>query len=292
VNDEEEARFSTVPFSLLHHAGTEARRTAAELMIKPNWKSCCDYTGASGGHMKITIALLAPFFFVALMAAAQDRPTIAAQPNTVFVGADGKFESAPDTALIQFNISAQENSAKDAYARASKDAEQIREILRNNGIDPKLAEIGFFSLQPVYDWKTAQRKLVAYRVNASVQLKLKDFSKIGPIIQQLADADVTENQSVNYTLDNIDAAKVKAVEDAYRRARASGEAVARAGSRILGDLSYASVDTFEQVRVVSPMAAQGVAMMRAQAQAPAPTAEFSPQNIVVTAHVNAMFGLK
>lgn len=240
--------------------------------------------------MRIKLALLL-LAFSAGMLAAQDRPTIAAQPNTVFVDADGKFESAPDTAQIQFNISAQENSAKDAYARASRNAEQIREILRSNGIDPKLAEIGFFSLQPVYDWKTAQRKLVGYRVNAGVQLKLKDFSKVAPILQQLADTDVTDNQTVNYTLDNIDAAKVKAVEDAYRRARADGEAVARAGNRSLGDLSYASVDTFEQVRVVSPMVAAG-AMMRAQAQAPAPTAEFSPQNIIVTAHVNAMFGLK
>lgn len=237
------------------------------------------------------IAFLAFLIVSAGIPPAQDRPTLAAQPNTVFVGADGKFESAPDTAQIQFNISAQENSAKDAYARASKNAEQIREILRSNGIDPKLAEIGFFSLQPVYDWKTAQRKLVGYRVNASVQLKLKDFSKVAPILQQLADTDVTDNQTVNYALDNIDAAKVKAVEDAYRRARANGEAVARAGNRVLGDLSYASVDTFEQVRVVSPMAAPGV-MMRAQAQAPAPTAEFSPQNIIVTAHVNAMFNLK
>lgn len=241
--------------------------------------------------MSPRLALLTVLVLSAAILPAQDRPTIAAQPNTVFVGADGKFESPPDTAQVQFNISAQENSAKDAYARASKNAEQIREILRSNGIDPKLGEIGFFSLQPVYDWKTAQRKLVGYRVNASVQLELKDFSKVGPILQQLADTDVTDNQTVNYTLDNIDAAKVKAVEDAYRRARANGEAVARAGNRVLGDLSYASVDTFEQVRVVSPMAAAGV-MMRAQAQAPAPTAEFSPQNIIVTAHVNAMFNLK
>ena len=32
--------------------------------------------------------------------------------------------------------------------------------------------------------------------------------------------------------------------------------------------------------------------MRAQAEVAAPTAEFSPQTIVVTAHVNAMFVLK
>ena len=57
-------------------------------------------------------------------------------PNTIFAGADGKFETAPDTALIQFNISAQAESAKDAYDQASTQAENTRQVLRANGIDP------------------------------------------------------------------------------------------------------------------------------------------------------------
>ncbi len=242
--------------------------------------------------MKISIALLIPMFLAGTLVSAQDRPTIAAQPNTVFVGADGKFEANPDTALLQFNISAQEDSSRAAYDRASKSAEQVRQILRTNGIEPKAAEIGFFSLQPVYDWKTPKRKLVGYRVNANVSLKLKDFSKIAPIVQQLADSDVSENQSVSYTLEDMDAAKTRAVEDAYRRARESAAAVARAGGRTLGELSYASVDTFENVRIVAAMASRPMANMRMEAAAPAPTEEFTPQNIVVTAHVNAMFTLR
>jgi len=230
--------------------------------------------------MKTSIASILLVILASSLGLAQDRPTVTAQPNTVFVGADGKFEANPDTALVQFNISAQEESSRAAYDRASKAAEQIRQILRSNGIEPKAAEIGFFSLQPVYDFRTAKRKLVGYRVNTNVSLKLKDFSKIAPIVQQLADTDITENQTVSYTLDDIDAAKTRAVEDAYRRARESANAVARAGGRTLGELSYASVDTFENVRIVAP------------ASAPAPTAEFSPQNIQVTAHVNAMFALR
>ena len=240
--------------------------------------------------MKFLTALLLLAILPSLFATAQDRPTMTAQPNTVFTGADGKFEATPDTALVQFNISAQEETSQAAYDRASKAAEQIRQIMRSNGIDPKTAEIGFFSIQPVYDYKTAKRKLVGYRVNTSVSLKLKDFSKIAPITQQLADTDITENQSVSYTLDNMDIAKTKAVEDAFRRARESASAVARAGGRTLGELSYASVDTFENVRVVAPMGA--MMKMSAGVASPAPTEEFSPQNISVTAHVNAMFTLK
>jgi uncharacterized protein YggE len=241
--------------------------------------------------VKNSIALLSLILLAGTLAVSQDRPTVTAQPNTVFVGADGRFEANPDTALVQFNISAQEDSSRAAYDRASKSAEQIRQILRSNGIEPKTAEIGFFSIQPVYDYKTPKRKLVGYRVNANVSLKLKDFSKIAPIVQQLADTDVTENQSISYTLEDMDAAKTRAVEDAYRRAHESAAAVARAGGRTLGELSYASVDTFENVRIMAPMAPRAMAM-KMEAGAPAPTEEFSPQNITVTAHVNAMFTLR
>jgi len=238
---------------------------------------------------------LAPFVLTSVlmltMAVAAQTPILTAIPNTVFVGADGKFETAPDTALIQFNISAQADSAKDAYDQVSKQAETTRQVLRSNGIDPKTAEIGFFSLNPVYDWKNPKRKIIAYQVTTSVSLKLKDFTKIGPVTEQLADASVSESQSLNYTLDSTDEAKSKAVADAYRRARASAQSLAAASGRTLGELSYASVDTFENIRIFAPLQRRAMPMAMAAAT-PAPTEEFSPQNVTVTAHVNAMFVLK
>src|SRR5467141_4573075 len=230
------------------------------------------------------VLMLATFTFA-------QTPTLTALPNTVFVGADGKFETAPDTAMIQFNITAQSDTAKAAYEQASKAAETTRQVLRANGIDPKSAEIGFFSVNPMYDWKNPKRKVIGYQVTTSVSMKLKDFSKIGPVTQQLADADVSESQSLSYTLDSTEEAKSKAVADAYRRAHASAQSLAAASGRTLGELSYASVDTFENIRVMAPMQHRGMPMAMA-AQSPAPTEEFSPQNVTVTAHVNAMFVLK
>ncbi len=231
----------------------------------------------------LTLALLsAPLAFA-------QAPTVSAQPNTVYAGADGKFEAPPDTAIVQFNISAQADTAKAAYDLASKQAEQTREIMRANGIDPKTAQIGSYAIEPMYDWKTAKRKLVGYRVTTNVILKLREFVKIGPITQQLADAAVSESQSINYTLENMEEAKSKAVEDAFRHARTSADSVAKAAGRSVGELSYASVDTFENMRPV-PMMARSMAMNAPAAQAP--TEEFTPQRVNVTAHVNALFTLK
>jgi uncharacterized protein YggE len=243
--------------------------------------------------MKSKLVLLALCILTAL-SFAQDHPAVTALPNSIYVGADGKFESAPDTAVLQFRISAQEDTAQAAYQHASKDAEQVREVLHTSGIEPKAANIGFLAVQPIYDWKNPQRKVIGYRVTTDVTLKLKDFSKIGPITQQLADANVSETQTLSYALETIDEAKNKAVEDAYRRARNSADALARASGRTLGELSYASVDTFENQRGPVPRMTRAMAAMAntANAAPPAPNEEFSPQTVIVTAHVNALFNLK
>jgi uncharacterized protein len=220
---------------------------------------------------------------------AQDHPAVNAQANSVYVGADGKFEAVPDTAVIQFNVSVQDETSQAAFQRGSRNVEQVRQVLRTNGIDPKAANIGFLSVQPVYEWKPKQ-KVIGYRVTTDVTLKLTDFTKVAPITQQLADANVSETQTLSYALENMDEAKNKAVEDAYRRARNSADTLARVAGRSVGELSYASVDTFENPRPIMPRMAHPMAAMANAA--PAPTEEFTPQTVTVTAHVNALFDLR
>lgn len=227
--------------------------------------------------------------FIATSGVAQERLS-GPIPNTVLVGADGKFEAAPDTVLVQFNISAQDEKLQAANDRAKQSAEQVRDLLRKNGLDPKQAQIGQFVVQPVYDYRSPKRKLVGYRVDSSISIKIKDFSKVGPITEDLFNLDVTDSQSVSYILEDIDAAKVKAVQDGMQRAQKLANAVAEAGGHTLGSLSYASVDVSEPSPIIRPMVrAQAMA---AGAAAPPPTEEFTPQKITVTAHVNALYNFK
>ncbi len=246
-------------------------------------------------NWKIRLVVLASLLAMLLPATrlqAQDNTRSQPIPNTIWVGADGKFETDPDTALLQFNISAQEEKLDAANERATKAAEQIRQLLRTNGLDPKDAEISRFAVEPVYDYKNPKRKLVGYRVDSNISIKVKDFSKIGPLTVGLSNMDVTGNQSLSYQLDDMDAAKIKAVEDALRKTHDEAAAVARASGRSLGELSYASVDTYES----SPIRPQVFTMAKISAgvaaPSPAPAEEFGAQKITVTAHVNALYGLK
>jgi uncharacterized protein YggE len=217
----------------------------------------------------------------------------AAQPSemrplrdTVAVSAQGKFEAAPDTALIQFRISAQEPQLKAAHERASRAAEQVRQVLRDNGIPPKEAEIGFLRVSPVYEWKP-QRKLVGYVVDSEIQVRVHDFAKIGPLEQSFTAMDVTSDQSITYTIDDTDAAKLKAIESAYGKARARAQALASLGGRTLGEMVRASVADEEFARPIPMMA-----KMNAMGAAAPATAEFTPAKITITSTVTVDFLLK
>jgi len=245
--------------------------------------------------MKSAYLILTTLVFAASAAFPQEHPAVAAQPNTVYVSADGKYEAAADTAQIQFNVFAQEDTSQAAYQHAAKNVDTVRQVMRANGIDPSSATIGSLSVQPTYQWDKdkGRQKIIGYRVSTEVLLKLKDFSKVGPVTEQLANANVSETQNLSYTLQNMDDAKNRAVEDAYRRAHNSADTLAHASGRTLGDLYYASVDTFESPRIYAPRSMmRSMSTMASAAATPAPTEEFTPQSVTVTAHVNALFNLK
>lgn len=238
---------------------------------------------------KYVIAVL--FLACAGLAFGQNAPTYGIQTNTIYAGADGKFESAPDTAVLHLDIASQQDTSKAAYDKVAAAATNVRGVLKANGIDPATAQIAAYSVQPVYDWKNPKHRIIAYRVVTNVTLKIHDFSKIGPLTEQLAGIDDAANQSIDYTLEEIEQAKAKASQDALKKARNQANAVAVAGGRSLGELLYASVDVNQQQ--IIPMVMRNKSMVgAAAAEAPPPMTDFTPQTVTINAHVNALFALK
>jgi uncharacterized protein YggE len=240
--------------------------------------------------MKILAFSLVFLAFAGFSSAQVSTVPAAIQINTVYAGADGKFEAAPDTAVIRMDIASQQDTSRAAYDHAAIAVDHVRQVLKSNGIDLKSAQFGTYQMQPIYDWKNPKHKVIGYRVTSDVTLKLRDFTKIGVLTEQLADIEDTQNQSVTYTLEDIEQAKAKASEDALKKARNQAAAVATAGGRTLGELLYASVDV-NQANIVPVFAQAAMARSSAPMATPPPMADFTPQTVTINAHVNALFAL-
>jgi uncharacterized protein YggE len=168
----------------------------------------------------------------------------------------------------------------------------MRQALRSAGIDPQTAELSSYNLEPVIDYRNPKQKVVGYRVQTSVTVKIKDFTKVGPAVQALSPIQETSGESLSYTLDNMDAAKKQAIARAYQRAHDYAEELAKSAGRSLGALSSASVD-IQQPSPIRPMVMRAaVAEVNGAAAPPPPTEGFQEEKIRVTAHVNAQFTLQ
>jgi uncharacterized protein len=210
------------------------------------------------------------------------------QPNSITVNGEGIYEADPDVAVISMTISTQEAQLKDAYSRATNAAEQIRQVLRSNGIDPKEAQVGFFQVEPVYDYTKAKRKAVGYAVRSNITLKVKDFTKIAPLSDAFATIDVTGDQNVSYDIADMPAARDKAIQIATQNAHKSAEIVAATTGAKLGELLHATVGTMVNIQ---PMARTRMAMQAGAVAKEAPTAEFGAAKISVNANVTVEFAI-
>src|SRR5258707_1274534 len=121
--------------------------------------------------MKTFSRLLLMLLALAALSSAQNSSTPMVQVNTIYAGADGKFESAPDTAVIRMDLASQQDTSRAAYDRVAAAVDRVRQILKSNNIDVKSAQFSSYQMQPMYDWKNPKRKVIGYRVTSDVTLK-------------------------------------------------------------------------------------------------------------------------
>lgn len=166
--------------------------------------------------MKMPSALIVLLLFAPLLTRAQ-QPEVKFIADTLVVQAEGSYEADPDIAIMTFDISSQEKELKAAYAKASESIRTIVTVAEKNGLAKEAVQTGVLSVTPFYD-NDRKRRARAYRVQGHVVLRIQDFSKVGPIMDDSVQDGVVDFRSLTYELSNEEAAKQKAVADAMHRA--------------------------------------------------------------------------
>jgi uncharacterized protein YggE len=256
--------------------------------------------------MKRTIPILFLLLIFAVPSFAQSQD-VKVTVDTIAVQAEGTYATDPDLATLTFVVSTQEKELKKAYDSAATSMQRIGDLAARNGLQKDEITTGVLTVYPYYDNGDRKRKTRAYGVNGNVVLRVKDFSKIGPIIDEAIQDGITDFRSLTYSLSDEEAAKQKAVGEAMRRAVArAGTALEQRGQK-LGNLRYANLDV-KQVEGISRvdmlytvgMAAETIEVKQIpgifggahKAAAPPPPPAVHPDKISVSATVQCVFQIQ
>ncbi len=249
-------------------------------------------------RMVLPVALLV---LVALPNAAQGQE-IKFIADTITVQADGQFEADPDLATLSFHIASQEKELKRAYDVAAKSMQKIVALAERNGLRKEEISTGALTVVPFYEGDRKKRAR-SFLVSADVVLRVKDFSRIGELIDGSIQDEIADFRALTYSLADEEAAKERAVAQAMSRAVGRATVALEQKGQKLGTLRYASVDVKQVAGVARLYSVDGLQMSDAAAFAAkgkelaTPSAAgypttTQPEKIRVTASVQCAFQIQ
>jgi hypothetical protein len=218
--------------------------------------------------------------------------------DRLVVQADGTFDADPDLATVTFQIFAQDKDIKRAYDTATQSMQRIIDIAQKNGLSKDDIRSGVLTVTPVYEGDRKKR-VRSYYVQGQEVLKVRDFAKIGPILDASVEDGVTDFRSLTYSLADEEAAKKKAVAEAMQRAIGRAATALEQKGQKLGALRYMSLDVKQVYGVArlesfatttEKMEVSGLFKERKVTPPPMPPPQ--PQKITVSASVQCAFQIQ
>jgi uncharacterized protein YggE len=180
------------------------------------------------------LTLLALFLLVKTADALDQFGVRAGQPiNTITVTGEGKSNAAPDIAMITFTVQQNDATVAAAQDAATKQTNDALAALKAEGIaDADVKTLGY-NVTPQYPVSTCPpgamckiippQTIVGYQVSQTVQVKVRDTSKAGDVLQKLGTLGVQNISGPDFMVDDdtavTDAARADAINDARTQAQ-------------------------------------------------------------------------
>lgn len=188
---------------------------------------------------------------------------------TVTVVGDGRVTVQPDLALVTFGVEANGQTLAAAQADASTRMQAVIDGLIGLGIPRDDIRTSRVSANPVYDQRD-NTVIRGYRASNSVQVKLRELDRVGPIVDAMTAAGANRVDGLAFAVEKIEEPKNQARALAVQNGRAKADQLASlAGMRVVAVKSIQESDaSSEAVPVAQPMAARADGMAAAPPVAP------------------------
>lgn len=141
--------------------------------------------------------------------------------DVISVTGTGEVYATPDIGLINMSVVAKDDDVSVATTESSEKMNAIIEYLKGNSVEEKDIKTTSFNISPVYSWeeKTGRRNLDGYEVSQTVEVKIRDLSKVGDIISKSAELGANNVSSLSFTVDDDEKVKEEAKELAIKDAK-------------------------------------------------------------------------
>lgn len=209
--------------------------------------------------------------------------------RTIVVSADGKAKVTPDLAEVSFSVVSEAKTAEEAQADNNTKMTASIDYIKSQGVEAKDIQTSGYNLSPRYEYDTKKKAtfISGYTLMQTVSVKLRDFEKAKVVVGYLPTLGINQINGVNFSVENPDTFQGLARQEAFAKARAKAEVMAKQNGVWLG-----RVVTFSENQGGSyPRFYGAEAMMSKDGGAPTP-APIEPGTQEVTSSVSVTYELR
>ena len=215
-------------------------------------------------------------------------PATLADDPVAQVHVSGKAEAAvaPDMAILDLTVMREAPTARDALDANSRAMADVIEAMREAGVEERDLQTSNFSIQPRYIYPQPRNEkppqLVGYTVRNSLQVKVRNLSDLGPLLDESVSLGVNEGGSVQFANEDPSAAIAEARSQAVKNAMAKAKTMAEAAGVGLGKV----LELSERTHMPSPQNYRMERAMAAGAMADAVPVMAGENSYQVVVHVS------
>ncbi len=160
-----------------------------------------------------------------------------ATDRTIHVTGSGSVTGEPDIATLDVGVSVERETVAEAREEAASAMTALINSLQANNVDEKDIKTENFSIYPQYDYTDDGRVLRGYRVNNTVQAKVRDLATLSKVIDDAAGAggDSIVINSIQFMIDDTTPLQTEARSLAIKDAEAKAQTLAEASDVRLGE---------------------------------------------------------
>lgn len=184
--------------------------------------------------INVTLAVLI-FVLIAGSTALARYGRSLAPARLINISADGEVVAVPDIAKVNFSVVSDGVDPITIQTENTKKVNSAIDFVKAQGISAKDIKTSQYNLSPRYEYDEKRRQsfISGYELRQSVEVKIRDFSKIAAILGGLPERGINEIGQLQFDIDDRDVYLNQARKEAFAKARTKAEAMAKQnGTRI------------------------------------------------------------
>ncbi len=192
----------------------------------------------------IVVAVLNVVFFV--MPTLQKLGASFAPAHTLTVTAQGKTTATPDLAVIDFSVVTQGQNPAALSDNNNSKMNAVLQFVASQGIATSDVKTTSYNLQPNYQWdrNTQRNYITGYTLTQTVEVKVRDLTKVASVLGGLAPLGVNQIGNVNFTFADENKVLAAARNDAFVKALAKAQSMASDAGVALGPVVSVAENTY------------------------------------------------